>query len=56
MPAMGCPSVLRATAAQQCLFAKCAIVIVHQKQAGSGVARDKNVLPAIFVSVKTQPL
>ena len=39
-------------AAQQSLFAKRAIVIVHQKKTGRGVAGHEDVLPAVLVGVE----
>ena len=45
------PSSLSATPRSNAFFAKRAVVIVHQQQAGSGIAGDENIRPAIIVGV-----
>src|SRR5580698_8763150 len=37
--------------AKQSLLAKCAVMIVHEKQAGRGIASNKNVGPAVLINV-----
>ena len=38
-------------AAQDALFAESAVVIIHEEQAGGGIASDVNIGPAVFVEV-----
>ena len=44
--------VAKGHAAHNALFAKSSIVVIHEQQAGGGVARDEDVRPAVFVRSK----
>ncbi len=52
MPAISLPSPLESDAAHQGFFAKCAVVVVHEQQARSGIAGDEDVGPAVVVRVE----
>src|SRR5712692_1288282 len=43
--------IVQRDAPQDSLFAKSPIVVVHEKEARSGIASDVNVWPAIFIEI-----
>src|SRR5208337_1276204 len=37
---------------QYSFFAECSVMVVHEKQAGSGIAGDVNIRPSVFIQIR----